>query len=234
MIRSTWPDGIALALEAELRPGFRRPAGILTTLVSRRPSSRSRSMVVSPALDGGEERDGQRGFGRLGGPFRARPSLAAPIAPHPGSGTRRRSRRRPLPRPRPPGAPAVGPKNEPRSMFSKLRIAAARPPSRPTPAPPARGPKGPAALERGVAELVEAGLLLGVGEDVVRVLNFLELPLGRLVAGVGVGVMLPRERARYAFLIWSAEASRPTPEDLVIIASSPSRSPYRTSTHRPS
>ena len=50
-----------------------------------------------------------------------------------------------------------------------------------------------AALEGGVAELVVPGLLLGVGEDVVGVLDFLELRLGRLVAGVGVGVVLPGE-----------------------------------------
>src|SRR4051794_27097024 len=49
----------------------------------------------------------------------------------------------------------------------------------------------PPSLEGGVAELVVPCLFLGVGQDIVSVLNFLEPGLGLLVAGLGVRVMLP-------------------------------------------
>ena len=52
-----------------------------------------------------------------------------------------------------------------------------------------------AALERLVPELVIALALLGVVQDVVCLGRFLELLLGRLVAGVAVGVVLHRELA---------------------------------------
>lgn len=41
--------------------------------------------------------------------------------------------------------------------------------------------------------MVEAGFLLSVGEDVVSVLDLFELGFGRLVARVGVGMMLAGE-----------------------------------------
>ena len=77
-------------------------------------------------------------------------------------------------------------------MFSKPAAPAL--PSRPLRGP-RRGPNGPRPVEGGVAELVVPGLLLGVREDVVGVLDLLEFRLGRLVAGVGVGVVLPGERS---------------------------------------
>ena len=51
------------------------------------------------------------------------------------------------------------------------------------------------ALEGGVAVAIVERPLLGVGEDVVSLLNFLELLLGRLVARVDVGMVLPRHAA---------------------------------------
>src|SRR6185503_7595282 len=51
------------------------------------------------------------------------------------------------------------------------------------------------ALHAGVAELVVARALLGVGEDLVRLGNLLEGGLGALVPGIAVGVVLQRELA---------------------------------------
>ena len=68
-----------------------------------------------------------------------------------------------------------------------------------------------------MAELVELGLFVGIREDIVGTLDFLELGLGRLVAGVGVGVMLAREGSVCLFdLVGRGVAGHP--KHLVIVA----------------
>ena len=52
-----------------------------------------------------------------------------------------------------------------------------------------------ALLERGMAEAVVGGALVGVLEDVVGLVDFLELVLAVLVAGIAVRVTLHRELA---------------------------------------
>ena len=163
------------------------PGGILTSRVSRRPSSRARSIVVWPAADGGEERDGEVGLdvGRpRPGPAPARPPAAAATRP---------SRSSKMPPPRPLALlGARRPKNWLKSKFSK-------PPGPRLPGRPLRrarpGPGGAHPLERGVAVAVVERPLLGVAQDVVGLLRLLELGLGLLVARVDVGVMLPRQVA---------------------------------------
>ena len=85
--------------------------------------------------------------------------------------------------------------------------------ARPSAAPAARPPPSKAAWPNWSYELP----LLGVGEDVVGLLDFLELRLGRLVARVDVGVVLPRQAAIRLLDLLGRGVSGDA-QDLVIIA----------------
>jgi hypothetical protein len=71
-------------------------------------------------------------------------------------------------------------------------------------------PGGMAALEGGRAVAVVGGALVGILQDVVGVIEFLELLLGVLLALVAVG-WCSMASLRKAFLMSSGLADRPTP-----------------------
>ncbi len=147
--------------------------------------------------DGGEERDGDRGLGRLGlavGSLAA-PGLLGAAASHPVDDLVEdpASAALLLAGAEPSHAAGAGIGAEEGAQVDVLEPGSAAPlPGRPLGAA-GPGAERASAVEGGVAELVVALFFLGVREDVVGVLDFLELLLGRLVAGIGVRVVLAGE-----------------------------------------
>ena len=164
------------------------PGGIFTTRVSVRPSLRCTSMVVSPPRTA--VRNGMVRWASIARPVRGRPDRPVRIRPS-------RSSKSP--------APACSSSSTPCATMAAAHVAEelgeidvlvarlAEPEREIGRAAPRPGGGHP--LERGVAVAIVALPLLRVGQDVVRLLDFLELRLGRLVARVDVGMELPRQPA---------------------------------------
>ena len=97
-----------------------------------------------------------------------------------------------------------------------------------------------ALLERGMAETVIGGALVGVLQDLIGLAEFLEFVLGRVVAGIAVGMMFLGERAigdlhllggagarnaKDLVIVPLAHANPPATEDSAAVTSKPSASP---------